>query len=727
MPAGHVSQLMPTLRRVVLARQAAARSDGELVGAFVAARDADAFAELVRRHGPMVLGVCRRVVGDRAAADDAFQAVFLVLVRRAAAVRPRERVGNWLYGVAYRTALKARSGLARRRAREKQVLVMPEPTAPAPPDWTDLQPVLDEELARLPDRLRLPVVLCDLEGRPQREVARHLNVPPATLATRLAAARRTLARRLTRRGVALSGGALAGLLGSPAAAPAVHPALAAGLVRAVETAAAGGALSPLVSANAVHLSEGVMRMIVLAKLKALAVLTATALVLTTGLGLGLVPAAADDNPPPRPGVGRSGPDGPAPAAPANPIDRAVADRLDKLVGEAAGADDATFLRRLCLDARGTPPTDVETWFFVSDGDDDKRTKLVEWLTEDDATQAALAKKLGVTPDRVRVIRVRLAPDGKRLVAIDDRRAAEARAAAVIPDGGSLLTGRLKLADALEVALSSPAADKKPGGALARVEADGPAEPVVVADPDRSGVRLWADLTGKAVKGNPERQTLVWAFDGDQTARLAADVNEVVIQYLAALPDPDAEFLKRVLTDVRGNGPTALELRYFTADKDPKKREKLVDTLLTDPAVLKKLGDAWKAKVLARQGDTPALNAWLDRGGASGDRQWRVILDDSPPVPPPAPQPNKLQKLVDELVAAKKSDEAIFEAVTIATLGRLPTAGEKKIVLAGIGTVTDRKAAWAAVAKALAAEEPKKTGEVELKVQLDPRSVPPAKP
>src|SRR5215216_1302417 len=112
---------------------------------------------------------------------------------------------------------------------------MPEPHAPAPPDaWSDLQPVIDEELARLPDKLRLPVVLCDLEGRPQREVAKHLNVPPATLATRLASARRTLATRLTRRGVTLSGGALAGLLGVHASASAVPPALASGLVRAVE-------------------------------------------------------------------------------------------------------------------------------------------------------------------------------------------------------------------------------------------------------------------------------------------------------------------------------------------------------------------------------------------------------------------------------------------------------------------------------------------------------------
>jgi hypothetical protein len=99
MPTRQAGGLVPSLRRAVLARQTAARSDGELLGAFVAARDADAFAELVRRHGPMVLGVCRRVVGEHTAAEDAFQAAFLVLARRAADVRPRGQVVNRLYGV----------------------------------------------------------------------------------------------------------------------------------------------------------------------------------------------------------------------------------------------------------------------------------------------------------------------------------------------------------------------------------------------------------------------------------------------------------------------------------------------------------------------------------------------------------------------------------------------------------------------------------------------------
>ena len=190
-------RLLPQLRRVVLARDSAT-GDGQLLASFVASRDESAFAALVRRHGPMVLGVCRRVVGDPHLAEDAFQATFLVLARRAAAVRPRSLVGNWLSGVANRTALRARAAAARGRAKEKQVDAMPHPPVSVDQAWADLQPVLDSELARLPDKFRMPIVLCDLNGRPQRDVARELKLPPATLANRLAAARRLLAKRLTR-------------------------------------------------------------------------------------------------------------------------------------------------------------------------------------------------------------------------------------------------------------------------------------------------------------------------------------------------------------------------------------------------------------------------------------------------------------------------------------------------------------------------------------------------
>src|SRR5262249_33539328 len=126
-------------------------TDGQLLECFLRDRDEAAFAALVRRHGPMVLGACRRVPGHAHRALDAFQAAFLVLARRAASVVPRELVGSWLYGVAYRTALKAKTAAVRRRGRERQVVEMPEPEVPDGEVWAELRPLLDRELERLPE------------------------------------------------------------------------------------------------------------------------------------------------------------------------------------------------------------------------------------------------------------------------------------------------------------------------------------------------------------------------------------------------------------------------------------------------------------------------------------------------------------------------------------------------------------------------------------------------
>jgi RNA polymerase sigma factor (sigma-70 family) len=261
-----VGKAIQHLRATTLLGEGA--GDGELLGAFVALRDEAAFAALLRRHGPMVLGVCRRILRNGHDAEDAFQAAFLVLARRAAAVAPRDMVGNWLYGVACRTALEAKRMIARRRAREHESR-RPSAAPPATdPQGSDLAGLLDEELSRLPDRLRWPVVLCDLEGRTRRDAARQLGVPDGTLSNRLASARRALARRLAARGVTLSATALAVAL-APAAAEAVPPLLAAATVRA--------ALSPATSAPpaVAALTQGVLKAMFVAKLKRwLAVLVA---------------------------------------------------------------------------------------------------------------------------------------------------------------------------------------------------------------------------------------------------------------------------------------------------------------------------------------------------------------------------------------------------------------------------------------------------------------------
>src|SRR5262249_39743179 len=145
-------------------------------------------------------------------AEDAFQATFLVLVRKAGSIVHREKVANWLYGVAHQTALKARATAARRASREKQVTAMPEPALEDEGHWHDLDVAVDQELSRLPDKYRTVLVLCDLQGKTRKEAARQLKLPEGTIASRLATARSMLAKRLARHGLPVSGAALAALL-----------------------------------------------------------------------------------------------------------------------------------------------------------------------------------------------------------------------------------------------------------------------------------------------------------------------------------------------------------------------------------------------------------------------------------------------------------------------------------------------------------------------------------
>jgi RNA polymerase sigma factor (sigma-70 family) len=177
----------------------AALSDGQLLQRFARSQDAAAFAALIQRHGPMVLGVCRRVLNHEQEAEDAFQATFLVLVRRAGTLERPELLGNWLYGVAFRTAHKARARLARRRHHERQAQPMPPAEPPDPLAWQELRGVLDQELRELPAKYRVPLVLCYLEGMTNEEAARRLGWPTGSMSYRLARGRQLLRDRLRQR------------------------------------------------------------------------------------------------------------------------------------------------------------------------------------------------------------------------------------------------------------------------------------------------------------------------------------------------------------------------------------------------------------------------------------------------------------------------------------------------------------------------------------------------
>jgi RNA polymerase sigma factor (sigma-70 family) len=291
--AAPMTTVIDRLRQTALSQARDTRTDGQLLTSFADLKDESAFAALVHRHGSMVFNVCHRVVRNHHDAEDAFQAAFLVLARKAASVRPKSMVANWLHGVALRTALKARAMRTRRQAREKQVAQVPEVGAARQPEpWSDLQPVLDEELNRLPANYRLAVLLCDLEGKPIKAAAEQLGWPQGTLAGRLARARRLLARRLTQRGIVLSGGALALLLSEKAASAGVSLPLAASTVRAAIAITTGETAATLVTAQVKALMEGVLKGMILTKLKTLSAVLLLAGLIAFGGGTLTRPAAS---------------------------------------------------------------------------------------------------------------------------------------------------------------------------------------------------------------------------------------------------------------------------------------------------------------------------------------------------------------------------------------------------------------------------------------------------
>ncbi len=283
MANGHLYDVLQHIRGLVRAGEDAHLSDGTLLEQFLTRRDEAAFETLLRRHGPMVLNVCRRLLPDPHDAEDAFQATFLVFVRRAASITRRELLGNWLYGVAYRTARAARTAAGRRRAKEAQAV--PRQETPDEDAWQEVVPLLDQELSRLPDKYRIPVILCDLEGKTRREAARLLGLPEGTLSSRLARARALLARRLRGRGVTVTGGILIAALSRSAVTAALPPQLMSLTIKAGAGVLAGQVMAAgVISAQVAALSEGVLKTMFLTKLKMTTVVLLAGGVLALGMG-----------------------------------------------------------------------------------------------------------------------------------------------------------------------------------------------------------------------------------------------------------------------------------------------------------------------------------------------------------------------------------------------------------------------------------------------------------
>ena len=233
-------------------------SDGSLLQQFSVHGDSRAFEQLVVRHGPMVLGVCRRMLRDSHAADDAFQATFLVLVRKATSLRQPELFGNWLYGVAYRIAARARLQAVRRADYERRFPTMPATNQTQEVERRELQEVLDEELNQLPRKYRDPLVLCYLQGKTNAEAAELLGCPVGSVSGKLSAAREKLRSRLKRRGLAASAGLFAASLLSSTARSEVPLPLLRVTVDAAMAAAAGPLAAGTVSTQAAALVQSAL-------------------------------------------------------------------------------------------------------------------------------------------------------------------------------------------------------------------------------------------------------------------------------------------------------------------------------------------------------------------------------------------------------------------------------------------------------------------------------------
>jgi RNA polymerase sigma factor (sigma-70 family) len=350
------------LRKVVAVQSLDGLTDCELLERFVAAQDESAFTVLVERHGPMVLGVCRRLLPGYHDAEDVCQATFLILARKAGSLRRKESLACWLHGIASRVAASLKRDVARRKCREADAA----PHSPGDPavevSWREVRAALDEEMGRLPEKYRAPLVLCYLECLTRDEAARHLGVSPGTLHGRLQRGRDLLRDRLTGRGLSFSSVLFAGMpdaVGSLSAAFAISSAKAAALF------AAGQPLTEVVGAKVLTLTQEVLKTMFLAKVKLGAALVLCAVLVLVGGAFASLGFAQDSRPKP-------------PAI--------LAEKTES---------DEEFIRRLSKELRNAEPTPAEVYFFASSKDADKRQKLIDLFTQERQTRKvadAVARK-----------------------------------------------------------------------------------------------------------------------------------------------------------------------------------------------------------------------------------------------------------------------------------------------------------------------------------------------
>ncbi len=286
--AERLHSFVQNIVRAQSVRSRAASSDADLLESFVSSRDESSFEALVRRHAPMVWRVCRGMLSNDHDAEDAFQATFLVFTRKAESIRPTNMVGNWLFGAARNTALKARALIRKRQFRERQVLALVEPEQPSVAIQHDLREIIDQELSHLSAKYRVPILLCDLDGLSRSEACQRLGWLDGTLSGRLARGRAMLARRLLRRGVeVMAAGDTAFVAGRGLAADAVRSAPLAAVLRMSMDGSPGAMAQAGVSKLALTLAGKVSRSMSIAMLTRAFVATLVLATVVCGSGLAL--------------------------------------------------------------------------------------------------------------------------------------------------------------------------------------------------------------------------------------------------------------------------------------------------------------------------------------------------------------------------------------------------------------------------------------------------------
>jgi RNA polymerase sigma factor (sigma-70 family) len=416
MDRGAASSVLREIRTLYTHGTMGGWTDAELLERFLTRAEGeaeDAFATLVARHGPMVLGVCRRTLPASHDVEDAFQATFLVLVRRAASIVRRERLASWLYGVAVRTAREARRRAARERAAERRVMNASQVDSEPPADPDDLLPILDEELNRLPDRYRVALLACELEGQSRHEAAQRLGIPEGTLSTHLARGRKMLRHRLQLRGVSLGVGPIAGLAG-PLVETTVPERLIGPTVRAALADSSHAGARIVVSTAVSTLAERVLKMMFLARLTlVVAALLTTAAGTVAAVALGLPTTAG---PAPIPDPTRAGLDdrsggavGPAGAAAASKSDR-YGDPLP----------DGTVARLGSVRFRAGDRA-VKAQRFSADGQTLLTVANEFTLRLWETNTGRLLREVRPGPRSISVHSVTLSPDGKRIALLGSQR------------------------------------------------------------------------------------------------------------------------------------------------------------------------------------------------------------------------------------------------------------------------------------------------------------------